>query len=193
MAAISKSTLNDLITKLRFRIGDNAESIDSDVLTLAIKEAVAFIAKTTECFVKTDALSVTANTVTLTDVFVTIQSVYDTSSGVNQVIPQSNIREYNEMSRALKCWFLKNDAMFIANADGSSPTTVEITYSYIPNIASESISEKFVPSVLAYALYRMRDVDRDSGLADRPFSELSLLTGVEVVKRDETTLNNDRR
>ena len=187
--AIASSTKANLVSRLRYRLADYDSLIDTVILENAITDAISFLAKTTECFIKTESRSLTGNSVTISDVFITVQSVKDMTTTVPSTIRPTDQREYDEMHGKFYCYMVRNDSIYVVKANGTYPATIEVTYSYIPNIASESISEKFVPAVLAYAEYRMRDAERDSSLADRAFAEFSILTGVEIVKRDENTLN----
>lgn len=179
------TTASTLITAIRLRLADSSDEAYGDALLLSfINEGSREFADLTGCCQAihnfTSGTGSTIDLGTLTYAFLNIYSV-EYASGKLDFAPRYEAAKWSPAAGTPAGWSVWNDTLYLdTSITMSSSNDVDVGYTYVPNTLTAvgsniGLPDKWLPALKAYVCYRIHDMNRETGFADRAYQEYLLI------------------
>lgn len=172
-------TVDDIITKARYRLADYSDESYSDAMFFEyINDGTKDFAMTGCCqdkYNKTSgAIAATGLALSnLTYKYINVYHVTNTDTPLH-FAPIYESRYWSPSAGTPTGYSVWNDIIYFDYT--FTPTDLDVYYTYVPDDISAvgntaPLPEKWAPALVAYCVFRCRDADRDDGFAMRAYAE----------------------
>jgi len=179
------STAANLTADVRKRLADEDDmSYGDSLIRQFLSEGSSIFAGTTGCCqtthdFTTDGSAATLSLTTMTYQWVAVYNVTDNGTELSFAPRHEAVRWGTAVSGTAAGYSMWGDTLYL-DAIPDADRTVQVYYTYIPDELSASSDTVLIPvkwetAIVAYAEYRCRAVDRETGLADRAYAEFESL------------------